>query len=245
MLSVSLRNKSERFLWATVVVRTPHPSLDCEVTKRLEAEGTETFTCVQRALVPWKAYQLLVDLYEDEGRTGLLGSPRTIFWFPKSDIDKLGALVPPDESRVWLFPGDRIRVNTSTASRPFTGSIAAIDDTTITLGTARSGSPTVLRRHDITELAVSQGGRGSRGKNTLVGASIGAGIGALLGLTEKDDPALSAGWIAGIGAIAGASTGALIGLFVAEWWKDVPVERIGVGAEPISKRPGLSLTYSF
>ncbi len=281
VLSIALRNKSEQSLWVTLVVRTPDPTQDREITGMLDAGGTETFKCSQTMLIPKKDYRLLVQIYKDEGLRTLLGSPETTFRFRKSDVDKFAALVasaiPPRpagssaESTVWLQPkdeggtalpaspqtayplrkGNRIRVNTSTAYGRFTGNVEAFDDSTITLSAVKDAGATVIRRQEITKLAVSAGRRGSRGGHAAAGGAIGAGVGALIGLASgDDDPSqflpLTAGEKAVILAVPFALVGALIGVALpVEHWQQVPVDRVVVSVESVHGRAGLSLSYSF
>jgi len=281
VLSVTLRNKSEQPLWVTAVVRTPDPTQDRELTRKLDVGGTETYKCSQTVLIPKKDYRLFVQIYKNEGLVTLLGSAETTFRFRKSDVDKFDALVSsavpprpagsPAESTVWLRPkddgetalpaspqtayplrkGDRIRVSTSTAYERFTGNVEAFDDTTITLRAVKDAGPTVIRRQEITKLAVSVGQRGSRGGHAAAGGAIGAGVGALIGLASgDDDPSeflpLTAGEKAVILAVPFALVGALIGVALpVEHWQQVPVDRVVVSVESVHGRTGLSLSYSF
>ena len=262
ILSISLRNRTHHSLWATIVVRTPDPTQDCEITGELEAGRAEIFTCSQRVLFPKKDYRLVVQIYKNDGARTLQGSLQTTFRFRKSDADSSDAqvssvepylpTVSPVDSARCLSEGDRVRMYTSTTAGRITGRITALDDTTVTVAVAsgRGKNRMVLHRRDITGMEIRWGGR-PRSTNILIGTALGAGVGALVGLASGDDDpsvflALKAEEKALIFAVPLALVGALIGLALpAEDWQPAPQDCIGVSVWPVPGRAGLSLTYSF
>ena len=156
------------------------------------------------------------------------------------------------DDTVQLPAGAKVRVTLATVMNRLTGRALALDDTTLTLQITGQADSTLLRRGDITTLAVSSG-RHSRGRGALIGAGVGAGAGIVIGLASGSDPkgsflAFSAGDKALIGAILLAPIGALIGLAVppGERWKEVQLDRIRLSVHPIRGRGlGVSLALSF
>ena len=85
VLALHLKNKKGGLIWVTVDFKTPDPSQSCEVTKSIEANGSEMFTCAQQSLTTDQDYPIYIKIYQDEGRAVLLESPQTKFRFGKSD----------------------------------------------------------------------------------------------------------------------------------------------------------------
>ena len=118
------------------------------------------------------------------------------------------------------------------------GRIVAANDQHVTLEASGGTGRVVVRREDITFVALSEGRR-SRGKGALIGAGVGAGVGALVGLASGDDPpgflAFSAEAKATLAAIVLAPIGALIGLAIppTERWNEVTTDRIRLSLAPV------------
>ena len=176
-------------------------------------------------------------------------------------ILSLAAAVALADDTVQLASGTRVRVTVPTGGGRLVGTVLALDDKNLTLQVSGRTVTTlqvsgktvtkVLRREDITNVAVSAGRR-SRGRGALNGAAIGAGAGALIGLTKgSDDPAsfleLSAGAKALIGVVLLAPIGAVIGAFnPPERWKELPKDRIHLSFGPVSGRgAAVSLAFAF
>ena len=155
------------------------------------------------------------------------------------------------DDTVQLPAGARVRVTVATGGR-LTGKFLALDDKTLTLQITGQADPILLRRGDITTVAVTSGRR-SRGKGALIGAGVGVGAGIVIGLASGSDPqgtflAFSAGDKALIYAIVLAPIGALIGLAVppAERWEEKRLDRIRLSVYPVRGRGlGVSLAFGF
>lgn len=125
-------------------------------------------------------------------------------------------------------PGIRVRITSSGAEEPLTGSLASQDVRTIAL--LRAPGDTVHIPWDgLERVEVSLGRRSSAGKGLRRGAIIGTTIGAMLGilLMAGDDGYFDYGAEAiPLGAAGGAMYGSLIGLVVgalsrSEQWAEV------------------------
>ena len=152
---------------------------------------------------------------------------------------------------VQVAPGTRIRVTEATGAGQLVGTLLAVDDKTLTLRASGQTGDRVLRRQDITSVAVSAG-HGSRRRGALVGAAIGAGVGAAIGLLAGSDKEglvqFSAGEKAVGAAILLASIGGLVGVALppGERWRELPLSRIGLSFAPIRERGvAVSLTFVF
>ena len=167
-------------------------------------------------------------------------------------ILSLAAAVALANDAVQLASGARVRVTVRTGDSQQVGTVLALDDKNLTLQVPGQADTTVLRRNDITNVAVSAGRR-SRGKNALIGTAMGAGVGALLGFANGSDPRsafirLTAGEKALILAVVLAPVGALIGAVVrpAERWRELPPDRIRLSLVPVSGRgAAVSLAFVF
>lgn len=173
----------------------------------------------------------------------------------------LAAAVARADDPVQLASGTRVRVTVTTGGGHLVGRVLALDDTNLTLLVSSKPASSlqvsdttttkVLRREEITQLAVSEG-VGSRARGAFVGAGIAAGTGALIGLTGGNDDAgslvrFSAGEKALLVALMLAPIGAVIGaLHPTERWEDLPKDRIHLGFAPVGKRgAAVSLAFTF
>jgi hypothetical protein len=127
------------------------------------------------------------------------------------------------------------------------GKVLAFDDKTLTLQITGQADPTLLRRGDITTVAVSSGRR-SRGKGALIGAGVGAGASMVMGLTGDPEGFVTPAGAAVLSAIVLVPLGALFGQGItpSERWKDVPLDRIRLSVHPVRGRGlGVSLALAF
>jgi hypothetical protein len=86
-----------------------------------------------------------------------------------------------------LAPGSPVRVLAHTVTEhPPVATLTALDDTALTLSINGRADVLVVARGAITKVEVSLGRR-SRGKGALIGAGMGIGAGALLGLLHGSD----------------------------------------------------------
>ena len=153
------------------------------------------------------------------------------------------------DDTVQLPSGARVRVTIASGGDALTGKVLALDDKTLMLQITGKADSTLLRRGDITTVAVSSGRR-SRWKGALIGAGVGAGAGMGIGLASGSDPkgsffALTAGEKALIFGTLLAPIAALIGLAAppAERWKMVQLDRIRLSVVPVRGR-GLGVSFA-
>lgn len=153
----------------------------------------------------------------------------------------------------------RVRVTApALTSKPLTGSLVALEETTLKLRREGSSEVVEIPRRDVTRFEVKTR-RSRRGKAAGIGALVGLGVGAALGYAAGDDcdapdapsfvciprPA-SAG---GVGLV-GAALGALIGLAVGpgEKWEVRDPGRVHLTVSPSPRRSGgvgLALSIGF
>jgi hypothetical protein len=144
-----------------------------------------------------------------------------------------------------IAPGTRLRIAAQDAGRARVGSLATLDDQSLTLRLDDRGGSWSVRRTDITALAVSRG-RGPRGKGMLIGAGIGLGAAIIFGLatinsdgigpTGAAGGAVFAAWTVPIGALAGLASRP------AERWQELPLDALRLEPAPARAResPGPS-----
>jgi hypothetical protein len=162
------------------------------------------------------------------------------------------SLLAEDVAR--LAPGVRVRATLAAGGGRVVGTVLALDDKNLKLQIQERADPIVLRREDVTSLAVSDGHR-SRGKGALYGTIVGAGAGALTGVVggiagNSSSDSRARGAIEGglLLAFLGAPVGALVGLAIppAERWKELPPERFRLSLAPVrGGGAAVSLTFVF
>jgi hypothetical protein len=152
-----------------------------------------------------------------------------------------------------LASGTPARVTLSAGGERLQGTLVALGEGDVALKVSGRTDVVLLRREDITALAVSAGQR-SRARGALYGTIIGAGVGALVGVVggAADSPSgektLGATESALVLAFLGAPVGALVGLAIppGQRWKNVPLAGIRVSFAPVRGRGGaVSLTILF
>ena len=167
-------------------------------------------------------------------------------------ILSLAAALARADDTVQLASGTRVRVTVPTGGGRLVGTVLALDDKNLTLQVSGKPDTTVLRREDITKVAVSAGRR-SRGRGALIGAALGAGAAVFIGLAAGSDDsgtfiAFSAGQKALLAAIVLVPIEAVIGAAVhpPERWKELPKDRIRLSFTPVSGRgAAVSLAFLF
>ncbi len=138
-----------------------------------------------------------------------------------------------EDKPLQLSEGARVRISAPVvAARPILGTVVGLDERTVDVAVIGKGDAVVVPRSAISRIDVGCGRR-SRGRNALIGAGIGLGMGALLGLAHGgDDPemwiAYSAGEYALMFAALGAPAGALVGAAVPprERWRELPLPAV-------------------
>jgi hypothetical protein len=144
--------------------------------------------------------------------------------------------------RVEARPGDTIRVTTSQtpAGGGIVGTLVELDPGTLTVVGRSESDRTRIRRDAITRLEVKRGG--TRGKNVLIGAAIGLGVGLLLAAIETTS--CDGEWLCGVEyaafPILTAPAGALVGVAIPgnqRWVEVPPAGRAARPAAPGGDRP--------
>jgi len=101
-LTLNLKNKSKQPVYVVVGFMTPDPSQRCEIAKQLDASQSALFSCPQKSVTPNINYPVDIAIYDDEGRTNLLESPKTKFYFSANDakaFDELSRMLETEESK--------------------------------------------------------------------------------------------------------------------------------------------------
>lgn len=147
-----------------------------------------------------------------------------------------------EEARLPLLaPGMRVRIFApGSVDKALVGTIATLDDRSISLAVQGSAERLTVPRERITRLDLSAGPR-SRLPGALIGAAVGGAAGALAGSQSSSyRDASQAG-----GALVGVLIGALVGALIppGEHWNEVPVSGYRVTLGP-SRDPGVGLTLS-
>lgn len=158
------------------------------------------------------------------------------------------ATVGAAEDAQQLSPGDRVRVEVSTAEERLVGRLLVLDDKHLDLQVEGEDEPRIFAREDITALAIS-GRRRSRGWGALIGAGAGVALSLALSLDEWRDADDYPGWTGfAIRANLLVPIGAVIGLVASpgERWEDVPLDSVRVCIHPVRGRgAGVFLTVGF
>jgi hypothetical protein len=162
----------------------------------------------------------------------------------------LGALAASaeaaDERAVTI--GDRVRVTAPSVSpKTIQGSLAAADRERLSVSTA-AGTRVEVPRSRIAKLEVMRGSKSRWG----IGALIGAGAGALLGVVASNPPSSADHFQVDGGAVAvcgvvGAAAGALVGAVLrTDRWTTVPGDTVTLSIGPVSGRGvALAMRVSF
>ena len=165
----------------------------------------------------------------------------------------LAATVLPARDIAQPDRGARLRLTLATGGHPLVGAFVALDGETLTLQVPGRTDAMILRRDGITRAEISEGRR-SRTHGALLGAAIGAGSGAIIGIVgglastsggEKTYGAVASGTIT---AFLLGSIGAGVGLVLppAERWKELPLDRVRLTLARVRGRgAALSVTFLF
>ncbi len=149
--------------------------------------------------------------------------------------------------------GARVRV-TRWTGLDLTGTVVALDDTSLTLRTEDGEPPTVMYRNEVTTIEVSRGHR-SRAVGALFGAGVGGLAAVVLAATSSEDEPRgdwlfpnSFGVNLAIGAVMLVPAGVLVGFLIppAERWQEVRLDGTRRSAGAAADRLlGASLTVGF
>jgi len=146
-------------------------------------------------------------------------------------------------------PGDRVRVTLTSGPRRYIGTLLQLTADSVHLSETPTQPAFNFRRTDVRRIDVSVGRRRNARKGLVIGALAGSGIGAIFGLSQRED------WLLGSreeqALIFGAYTGALgatIGvvagaLTYADWW--VPAARRVAIVPYDDARGGLGVAIRF
>ena len=172
---------------------------------------------------------------------------------PQGDSSKANParVVREDANSITLAAPGEGPITRTREGRWLVGQVVATDDGLLTLRVADGTGRVIVRRQDITSMALSEG-RASRGKGALVGAVVGAGVGVLAGYAAGDDPpgwfAFTAGQKAAAFALLLTPIGTLIGLVAPreERWTELRPDRIGLNLTSVrGSEATISLRFTY
>ena len=152
-----------------------------------------------------------------------------------------------------VAPGTRVRV-THPAEGTRVGTALAITDDLLFVRWRGESDTVGVPLAEVTQLDVSDGRNTHRTlKRTGIGIVAGAGLGAIIGAvsTDKSDPFISQGELAGVGALLLGTLGGLMGLvsgvLQSEPWHEVPLDRsrVGIVAPPGGQGSKLGVALGF
>ena len=146
--------------------------------------------------------------------------------------------------------GDRVRLTAPQAgARSLTGQVLEVVDEALVVQADRTLARLEVPLDAIERLEVRRGGHHPRLRYTLLGAGIGAGAGALMGVmaepgffSRKDTAAIGATLGAGIGAVSGLIAGSTT---TVERWERVDAERVKLTFGPAPRGLGLQASIAF
>jgi hypothetical protein len=155
--------------------------------------------------------------------------------------------------RAVVVPGARVRV-THPAEGTRVGTALAITDDLLFVRWSNDSDTVGVPLAEVSRLDVSDGRNTHRTlKRMGIGIVAGAGLGAIIGAvsTEKSQPFITQGELAGVGALMGGTLGGLMGLvsgvFQSEPWQEVPLDRsrVGIVATPGGHGTRLGFALAF
>ena len=146
-------------------------------------------------------------------------------------------------------PGDRVRVTLTSGPRRYIGTLLELTADSVHMSPTPPQPAVSFLRSDVRRIDVSLGPRRNIRKGLVVGALTGVGIGAIFGLSQRDDwlfgsaeeQALMFGTYAGaLGAAIGAVVGALT---YTDWWEPAVLRVVTAPRDDARASLGIAIRF--